>query len=88
MQAALAGGGVALGRIALIGDSLARGDLVEPFGAERRMVSPYAYWLIDLAQHRGERSLRAEVSAFAQWLAEQAAATRQQMNSAVNATAS
>ena len=88
VQAALAGGGIALGRIAMIGDSLARGDLVEPFGAERRMVSPYAYWLIDLAQHRGERSLRLEVSAFAQWLAEQAAVTRQQMDSAVNASAS
>jgi LysR family transcriptional regulator, glycine cleavage system transcriptional activator len=88
VQAALAGGGIALGRVAMIGDSLARGDLVEPFGAERRMVSPYAYWLIDLAQHRGERTVRAEVSAFAQWLAEQAAVTRQQMNGTVNASAS
>ena len=89
VQAALAGGGIALGRIAMIGDSLARGDLVEPFGAERRMISPYAYWLItlgDLAQHRADRSVRAEVSAFAQWLAEQAAVTRQQMDGAVNAT--
>jgi len=88
VQAALAGGGVALGRIALIGDSMARGDLVEPFGAERRMASPFAYWLIDLAQHRRERSVRPEVSAFAQWLAEHAAATRQQMDSAVNAVVS
>jgi LysR family transcriptional regulator, glycine cleavage system transcriptional activator len=88
IQAALAGGGVALGRIAMIGDSLARGDLVEPFGAERRMVSPFAYWSIDLAQHRGERSVRPEVAAFAQWLAEQAAATRQQMDGTVNASAS
>jgi LysR family transcriptional regulator, glycine cleavage system transcriptional activator len=88
VQAALAGGGIALGRIAMIGDSLSRGDLVEPFGAERRMVSPFAYWLIDLAQHRGERSVRPEVSAFAQWLAEQAAVTRQQMDGAVNATVS
>ncbi len=87
IQAALAGGGIALGRIAMIGDSLSRGDLVEPFGAERRMVSPYAYWLVDLAHHRGERSVRAEVGAFAQWLTEQAAATRQQMDGAVNASA-
>jgi LysR family transcriptional regulator, glycine cleavage system transcriptional activator len=84
IQAALAGGGVALGRIAMIGDSLARGDLVEPFGAAHRMVSPFAYWLFDLAALRGERSVRAEVSAFAQWLAEQAAATRQQMDITVN----
>jgi LysR family transcriptional regulator, glycine cleavage system transcriptional activator len=88
VQAALAGGGLALGRIAMIGDSLSRGDLVEPFGAGRRMVSPYAYWLVDLAHHRGERSVRAEVGAFAQWLAEQAAATRQQMDGAVNPAAS
>jgi LysR family transcriptional regulator, glycine cleavage system transcriptional activator len=88
VQAALAGGGVALGRLALIGDSLARGDLVEAFGPARRMASPFAYWLINLAEHRGERSVRPEVSAFAQWLAEQAAATRQQIDSAVNAAVS
>jgi LysR family glycine cleavage system transcriptional activator len=80
IQAALSGGGVALGRIAMIGDSLARGDLVEPFGAARRSASPFAYWLFDLAALRGERSVRAEVSAFAHWLAEQATATRLQMD--------
>jgi LysR family glycine cleavage system transcriptional activator len=86
VQAALSGGGVALGRIAMIGDSLARGDLVEPFGPARRMTSPFAYWLFDLAALRGERSVRPEVSAFAHWLLEQAAATRQQMDGSVNAT--
>jgi LysR family glycine cleavage system transcriptional activator len=84
IQAALAGGGVALGRIAMIGDSLARGDLIEPFGAARRSTSPFSYWLIDAAALRGERSARAEVGAFAAWLAEQAATTRQQMDAAVN----
>ncbi len=84
IQAALAGGGVALGRIAMIGDSLARGDLVEPFGDARRMVSPFAYWLFDLAALRGERNVRAEVTAFARWLAEQAEATRQLMDGAAN----
>lgn len=87
VQAALSGGGVALGRIAMIGDSLARGELVEPFGPSRRTTSPFAYWLFDLAALRGERSVRAEVSAFAQWLAEQAAATRQQMDGSVHAAA-
>jgi LysR family glycine cleavage system transcriptional activator len=82
VQAALAGGGVALGRVALIGDSLARGELVEPFGAARRLASPYTYWMIDLA---GERGARPEVTAFAQWLREQAAQTRQQMDTEVNA---
>jgi LysR family transcriptional regulator, glycine cleavage system transcriptional activator len=87
VQAALSGGGVALGRIAMIGDSLERGDLVEPFGAARRMVSPYAYWLFDLTTLRGERVLRPEVRAFLDWLGEQGAATRQQMDTAVNAPA-
>jgi LysR family glycine cleavage system transcriptional activator len=82
VQAALAGGGVALGRLALIGDSLARGDLVEPFGPARRMVSPFAYWLIDVASARGARP---EVQAFAHWLLEQAASTREQMETTVNA---
>jgi LysR family glycine cleavage system transcriptional activator len=85
VQAALAGGGVALGRLALIGDSLERGDLVEAFAAERRMASPFAYWMIDLAQQRGEAGMRPEVSAFAHWLGDQAAHTRQQIDSAVNA---
>jgi LysR family transcriptional regulator, glycine cleavage system transcriptional activator len=88
VQAALAGGGVALGRIAMIGDSLARGDLVEPFGPTRRTTSPFAYWLFDLAALRGERTVRPEVTAFAQWLLETAATTRQQMNAEVNAAAS
>jgi LysR family transcriptional regulator, glycine cleavage system transcriptional activator len=77
VQAALAGGGVALGRLALIGDSLARGELIEPFGPAHRLASPFAYWMIDLASPRGARP---EVSAFAQWLAEQAALTREQMD--------
>jgi LysR family glycine cleavage system transcriptional activator len=81
VQAALAGGGVALGRLALIGDSLARGELVEPFGAAHRLASPFAYWMIDLASDRA----RPEVTAFARWLREQAALTREQMDSTVNA---
>jgi LysR family glycine cleavage system transcriptional activator len=86
VQAALAGGGVALGRVAMITDALARGELVEPFGPAHRTTSPFAYWLFDLAALRGERNARAEVGAFAQWLVEQAAATRQQMDGTVNAT--
>ena len=84
VQAALAGGGVALGRLALIGDSLLRGELVEPFGPARRMLSPYAYWLLVVA---GGRDARPEVEAFARWLGEQAALTREQMDMAVNASA-
>jgi LysR family glycine cleavage system transcriptional activator len=82
VQAALAGGGVALGRLPLILGNLQRGELVEPFGPAHRMASPFAYWLIDLATGRGSRP---EVTAFAQWLREQAALTQQQMDTAVNA---
>lgn len=85
VQAALAGGGVALGRLPLIVDSLARGELVEPLGAAHRLTSPFTYWLVDLASERGARP---EVTAFAQWLREQAALTQQQMDTAVNAAAS
>ncbi|MDH4060797.1 MAG: LysR substrate-binding domain-containing protein [Aquincola sp.] len=88
VQGALAGGGVALGRLAMVGDSLARGDLVEPFRVAGRMHSPFAYWLVDTAASRGQRP---EVTAFARWLLSQAAQTREQMAAgtaiAVGATA-
>ena len=82
VQAALAGGGVALGRLPLIIDNLSRGELIEPLGPAHRLPSPFTYWLVDLASERGARP---EVSAFAQWLREQAALTRQQIDAAVNA---
>jgi LysR family transcriptional regulator, glycine cleavage system transcriptional activator len=66
VQAALAGQGVALGRLSLVGETLRSGELVEPFGASRRITSPYAYWLVVL-QHEAA-SPRPEVSAFVQWL--------------------
>jgi LysR family transcriptional regulator, glycine cleavage system transcriptional activator len=83
VQAALAGGGVALGRLPLVVDSLARGELVEPFGLTHRSPSPYAYWLIDLARERGTRP---EVVAFADWLVEQGAATRERIEGNVLAS--
>jgi LysR family transcriptional regulator, glycine cleavage system transcriptional activator len=71
-QAALTGQGVALVRTPLIAESLASGDLVEPF-AQMRLDSPLAYWLIV-----GPRNVaRPEVLAFCNWLKEQAAQTRQ-----------
>lgn len=72
VQAALAGQGVALARIALVADALARGELVEPFGAAGRVTSPYAYWLLAAPGAAG----RPEVEAFAGWVRTQAAATR------------
>lgn len=73
VQAALAGQGIALARMALVCESLARGDLVEPFGAAGRLPSSYAYWLI---VSPGSRS-RVEVAQFCAWIESRAALTRE-----------
>ncbi|HWH84017.1 MAG TPA: LysR substrate-binding domain-containing protein [Burkholderiaceae bacterium] len=72
VQAALAGHGVALARVALVFEALQRGELVEPFGAEGRMDSPYMYWLVAAPGSRG----RPEVGQFCDWVLAQAADTR------------
>jgi LysR family transcriptional regulator, glycine cleavage system transcriptional activator len=71
IQAALAGQGLALARLALVHESLARGELVEPFGAAGRITSPYAYWLVRWPARRE----RPELDAFEAWLLAQAAVT-------------
>lgn len=72
VQAALAGQGVALCRMPLIADHLAKQDLIELLPSER-LETPLAYWLIV-----GSRShQRPEVQAFCEWLIAQAAATRE-----------
>lgn len=72
VQAALTGQGVVLARLPLVAESLASGDLVEPF-PKLRLDSPMAYWLIV-----GPRSVaQPEVLAFCGWLKNQAAQTRQ-----------
>jgi LysR family glycine cleavage system transcriptional activator len=72
VQAALAGQGVALARVPLITELLARGDLVEPFGPAGRMHSPTAYWLITTEASRG----RPEVKQFCDWIEERSVDTR------------
>jgi LysR family glycine cleavage system transcriptional activator len=72
VQAALAGHGVALARVALVFEALQRGELVEPFGAEGRMDSPYMYWLVVAPASRA----RPEVAQFCDWVLAQAADTR------------
>ncbi len=72
IQAALAGQGVALARLPLTTDAIQRGDLVEPFGASARVVSPFAYWLVRWPQ----RQQRPVLTAFEDWLLAQAEATR------------
>lgn len=72
VQAALAGQGVALARLALVTEPLARGELVEVFGTGARQSTAHAYWLV-IAPGRRERP---EVQRFAAWIDEQAALTR------------
>ena len=84
VQAALAGHGVALGRIALVFEALQRGELIEPFGSKGRMDSPYAYWLVASAPNR----VRPEVAQFCEWVIEQASDTRQALGESSDATSS
>jgi LysR family glycine cleavage system transcriptional activator len=72
VQAALAGQGVALARLALVLEALERGELVEPFGAGARVSSPYAYWLIPSRAAQP----RPELTQLQDWLLAQAAASR------------
>jgi len=73
VQAALAGHGVALARVALVFEALQRGELVEPFGPPGRTASPFAYWLIVAPASRH----RPEVRQFCAWVEEQGALTRE-----------
>ncbi len=70
VQAALAGQGVALCRMPLIADHLAKQDLFELLPTER-LETPLAYWLI-VEPRSGQRP---EVQAFCDWLITQAAIT-------------
>lgn len=72
VQAALAGQGVALARLALVLEALERGELVEPFGAAARVSSPYAYWLIPSRAAQA----RPELAQLQEWLLAQAAVSR------------
>ncbi|WP_298233854.1 LysR substrate-binding domain-containing protein [uncultured Azohydromonas sp.] len=72
VQAALAGQGVALARLALVLEALERGELVEPFGATARVSSPYAYWLIPSRAAQA----RPELAQLQEWLLAQAAVSR------------
>ena len=73
IQAALAGQGVALARLALVHESLARGELVEPFGAAGRISSPVRLLAGALA---GSATTAPEVRDFTPGSLAQAAATR------------
>ncbi|HRQ66571.1 MAG TPA: LysR substrate-binding domain-containing protein, partial [Xanthomonadaceae bacterium] len=72
VQAALSGQGIVLARPPLVAESLTRGELVELFPGTR-LHSPMAYWLLMAPRS----AVRPEVKAFADWLEQQAVATRQ-----------
>ncbi len=72
IQVALSGQGVALARMALVHELLTRGELVEPFGPERRTVSPFGYWLVPWKGRQPTPHLQA----FETWILQQAAQTR------------
>jgi LysR family glycine cleavage system transcriptional activator len=75
VQAAMTGQAVALGRLALVAEPLARGELIEPFGAAGRIASDQAYWLAPSVAGKS----RPEVAEFARWLIAQAELTRAAM---------
>jgi LysR family glycine cleavage system transcriptional activator len=81
IQAALAGQAVALARLAMVAEQLAKGELVEPFGPGQRITTPYAYWLIVADRSRD----RPEVRQFCDWVAERAARTLAAMASPAQA---
>lgn len=74
VQAALAGQGVALGRLPLVAENLARGELIEVL-PHTRLQTPMAYWLLTArrAPHKPE------AVAFVQWLLAQAHTMRQSL---------
>jgi LysR family glycine cleavage system transcriptional activator len=76
VQAALAGQGVALARVPLVREAIARGELVEPFGRAGRVASPFSYWLVRWPARRERPAL----AAFEDWLLEQAAQTREELH--------
>jgi LysR family glycine cleavage system transcriptional activator len=67
MQAAIAGGGVALGRTSLVRDDLAAGRLVRPFGESQPF--EFAYYVVS----RAGVAQSPAVAAFQHWLLDEAA---------------
>lgn len=72
VQAAVAGQAVALARVTLVDQALQRGELIESFGAERRLAVPTGYWL----RVAPGALARPGVAQFVDWLRREAAATR------------
>ena len=85
MQAALSGQGVALARLPLVGrNRSSAANWSSPSGRRSRIVSPFAYWLIEWP--RGA-ACGPKCTLFARWLLAQAEQTRRDTDLAVNAAA-
>ncbi len=69
IQAAIDGGGVLLGRVAIASFDLNAGRLVRPF--ELTLPSPFGYYFVTRAGRQRERA----IAAFLAWMREEAAAT-------------
>ncbi len=65
--------------MALVGETIERGQLIEFFGAAGRVASPDAYWLVRWPLRRERPAL----AAFENWLLELAAATGLSMQAAL-----
>lgn len=76
--AALAGHGIALGRLALIAPMLADGRL-EAVGGQAARATEHAYWLV-----RNARRSTPDADMVAQWLTEQAAMTARDLSPATH----
>lgn len=72
VQGALAGQGIALARMPLVHDLIARGELVELFGGRCRLGSESTYYLIEMPL----AIRRAELTDCADWIRAEAARTR------------
>lgn len=78
-QAALAGQGITLARLAMVVEMIQRRELIEPFGALGRVEVPAAYWLAPTLA--GQE--RPDVQTFMRWLLAQAALTREAIGETV-----
>jgi len=85
VQAAVAGQGVALARLPMVHDALARGELIEPFGPALRHHTDWCYWFVPFGAALATR--RPEVEAFGKWVREQAVLTRQAIGDVPDAEA-
>jgi len=74
VQAALAGQGVAMARIAMNIDAIVRGELLQVFPG-RHLASPFGYWLIKPPPAQ----LSEDARRFCEWIEAQAARTRAEM---------